>query len=159
MEREERFGSLLRYRRKELKLTTEELARKAGIDRTYITLIEKRNKLPSPRVMKRITDVLNDDALFVAYLKMKYPPLYKQFMKEDRDLNLETMKLADDLVAARKNKTPEKIPEFTKRLNNTILKTQQSIAKFKKILTKLENIEKIHLKSENARQSKDKSKV
>ena len=76
----------------------------------------------------------------MAYLKMKYPPLYKQFMKEDRDLNLETIKLADDLVAARKNKTPEKIPEFTKRLNNTILKTQQSIAKFKKILAKLENI-------------------
>ena len=129
------------------KLTTEELARKAGIDRTYITKIERDSMLPSPLAMKKITDVLKDQELFETYLKIKYPPLYEQFRKEDHDLNMETIKLSDDLVAARKNKTPEEIKEFTKRLNNTIFKTQQSIAKFKEILVRLENIERVYLKS------------
>ena len=147
MENKTGIGRLLKEKRKELKLTTEELAKRASIDRTYITKIERHNKLPSPLVFKKIIDVLKDPELFVTYLKIKYPTLYEQFMKEDHDLNMETNKLADDLVTARKNKTPEKIPEITKRLNNTIFKTQQSIAKFKEILVRLENIEKVYLKS------------
>jgi len=152
------FGSLLKNSRKALLLTTVELARKTGIDRTYITKIERENMLPSPLVMKRITDVLKDAELFETYLKIKYPPLYEQFRKEDMDLAAETNKIADD-IAAQKNKTPEGEEEFIKRVTNVIIKTRQSIAKFKKILVKLENIEKAHLKSKNTRQSKDRSKV
>ena len=39
------LGGLLRARRKKLNLTTEELAKRAAIDRTYITKIEKENNM------------------------------------------------------------------------------------------------------------------
>jgi len=76
MENEVTLGSLLRDRRKKLKLTTEELAKKAAVNRTYITKIEKHNKLPSPFVMERICKALSSYDLFSGYIKMKYPDVY-----------------------------------------------------------------------------------
>lgn len=142
------FGVALRENRKLCGLKVYELAKKVGVNPVYITQIEKHDKLPSPLVMKKITDVLKDQELFETYLKIKYPPLYEQFRKEDFDLNAETNKIADD-IAAKKNKTPEEEAEFTKRIRNVILKTKESIGRFKKILEKLEDIEEKHLKSKN----------
>lgn len=148
------FGAILRESRKESGLKVYELAKRVGVNPVYITQIEKHGKLPSPLVMKKITDVLKDGELFVTYLKMKYPPLYEQFMKEDHDLATETNKIADD-IAAQKNKTPEEEEKFIKRVRTVIIKTRESIAKFKKILVKLENIEEAHLKSKNTSHPKN----
>jgi len=54
------LGQLIRARRKKLGLTAEELAKKAGIDRTYLSKIEKHNTLPSPKVLSNIVVHLND---------------------------------------------------------------------------------------------------
>jgi len=54
------IGQLIRIRRKKLQLTAEELANKVGIDRTYISKIEKHDFLPSPKVLASIVAHLND---------------------------------------------------------------------------------------------------
>lgn len=152
------FGMAVRESRKQCGLKVYELAKKVGVDPVYITQIEKHGKLPSPLVMKRIADVLKDEFLFKTYLKMKYPALYEQFVKEDSDLTSETNKIADD-IAAKKDKTPEENEEFTKRIRNVIVQTRESINKFKKILVRLETIEDAHLKPKNTPHPKDKTKV
>jgi len=125
------FGAALRERRKLSELKVYELAKKVGVNPVYITQIEKHGMLPS---------------------------LYEQFMKEDINLAFETNKIADD-IAVKKNKTPEEMKEFTKRIRNVIIKTRESIDKFKKILVRLENIEEAHLKLKNTPQLKYRSKV
>ncbi len=64
------LGQLIRARRKKLYLTIEELAKKVGIDRTYITKIEKHDFLPSPQVLTSIIAQLNGNP-------DKYMRLYK----------------------------------------------------------------------------------
>ncbi|OGQ28974.1 MAG: hypothetical protein A3D29_01700 [Deltaproteobacteria bacterium RIFCSPHIGHO2_02_FULL_42_44] len=72
----ENLGTTIRKSREELALKTYELARGVGISSAYITQIEKHGKLPSPIVMKRISEVLCDEQLFDMYLKIKYPVVY-----------------------------------------------------------------------------------
>lgn len=48
------LGRQIRARRKKTGLTIEELARKVGIDRTYITKIERHGFLPSRKVIDNI---------------------------------------------------------------------------------------------------------
>jgi len=64
------LGQQIRARRKELDLTIEELARKVGIDRTYITKIERQGFLPSRKVIDSIVKNLSDTPA-------KYLRLYK----------------------------------------------------------------------------------
>ena len=64
------LGQLIRARRKELKLTIDDLAKKVGVDRTYIGKIEKQGILPLPEVLTKIIKNLNDD-------HNKYIRLYK----------------------------------------------------------------------------------
>lgn len=45
-------------RRKELKLTQEELALRAGLTRQYIGLVEKHQKTPSVKVLVALCDAL-----------------------------------------------------------------------------------------------------
>ena len=66
------LGQLIRTRRKELGLTIEELARKVGIDRTYLTKIEKHDWLPSPEVLTHIIISLKDKP-------KKYVDLYESY--------------------------------------------------------------------------------
>lgn len=44
---QERFGTAVKFRREELKLTQEELAHQAGIHRTYLSDIERGTRNPS----------------------------------------------------------------------------------------------------------------
>ena len=77
----EHIGVIIRKRRKECALKLYQLAKKVGVCPVYITQIEKHGKLPSPVVMKRISEVLCDDRLFDMYLKTKYPVLYGEVNK------------------------------------------------------------------------------
>lgn len=73
------FGEEVKLRRKELGLTAEELAKRAGIVRTYVSRIERHNFLPSPKVFGKLMKVLGDKRspsnfkLSIAYLGRKYP--------------------------------------------------------------------------------------
>jgi len=53
------FGKRLHTKRKELNLTATVLAKKCGISRSYITLIENDKRLPGIKVLPKIADALN----------------------------------------------------------------------------------------------------
>ncbi|GEM_PF-5528900 len=65
------FGAAIRKLRKEEGLKAYELAEKVGIERTYITKIEKHNKLPSFFVIHRISNLLHSPELLEGYIKIK----------------------------------------------------------------------------------------
>jgi len=65
------FGAAIRELRKSQGLKAYELAEKVGIERTYITYIEKHNRLPSFFVMKKISDLLCRPELLRVYIKIK----------------------------------------------------------------------------------------
>ena len=71
------LGQRIRARRKELGLTIEELANKVGIDRTYITKIERHGFLPSRKVIDNIVKNLSDKP-------DKYLHLYKTLKIDQR---------------------------------------------------------------------------
>lgn len=51
----------VRRRRKLLHLSQEELALRAGVDRTYVSQIERRVSNPSLLILSRLSDVLGVD--------------------------------------------------------------------------------------------------
>ena len=53
------FGEHLRTERKKKSLSAEELAKECGIARSYITLIENGKRLPSKKVIPKLSDALN----------------------------------------------------------------------------------------------------
>ena len=52
------FGKILREARKSADLTQEKLAFKAGLDRTYISLMERGQRSPTLDVLLRLCDAL-----------------------------------------------------------------------------------------------------
>lgn len=56
---ESAFGKELKRIRKSLKLTAEDLAKRVGINRTYISKIEKQGLLPSENILEEIIKKLN----------------------------------------------------------------------------------------------------
>jgi transcriptional regulator with XRE-family HTH domain len=141
-----KFGAILRESRQLRGLKVYELAEKVGVNPVYITRIEKHDKLPSPLVMKKITDALRDPILFETYLKIKYPTVYEQFKKEDLDISRRATKMAY-AMAANKNKTPEDMEVYKREMRNMIFNTRELVARYKKVLVKLESIEKKYFKS------------
>ncbi len=55
----EKIASVVLYRRKELNITQEDLADKAEIDRTYVSLIERAKVNPSLGVLCRVAEALD----------------------------------------------------------------------------------------------------
>ena len=53
------IGTVIKQRRKELKLTARELAQKAGIDRTYVSKIENQNLIPELEKLIKIQVALD----------------------------------------------------------------------------------------------------
>ncbi|MBU2034336.1 MAG: helix-turn-helix domain-containing protein [Candidatus Omnitrophica bacterium] len=78
---ETNFGATIRKLREEQGLKIYELAEKTGTDRTYITKIEKHNKLPSFFVMKKISDLLHNPGLLEAYIKIKCSSFFGKGVK------------------------------------------------------------------------------
>lgn len=141
MENKETLGSLLRNRRKKLKLTTEELAKMASVDRTYITKIEKDNKLPSPAIMEKITNALSDEDLFKVYLKIKYPMVYQRVKTRDLFLDVEIEKITEEMN--KKSLTLEEAKKLDWRIARFDALSKKAKIKLQKITKKLEEIEHI----------------
>jgi len=133
-----KLGSLLREARKARGLKGYELAKKAGINPVYITQIEKHDKLPSPPVMKRIANVLDNQTLFNTYVSIKFPELYQTPGFDLDDLEDECQKLEEMLKTG---DTSEKTKnEFFKRMHDLDIglnKVHEKISKMKKATSKL----------------------
>jgi transcriptional regulator with XRE-family HTH domain len=56
---EQALGDALRHTRERRGLSQEQLAGDAGLDRTYISLIERGQKSPTLRTLLRLADVLD----------------------------------------------------------------------------------------------------
>jgi transcriptional regulator with XRE-family HTH domain len=141
METKQTLGSLLKDRRKKLKLTTEKLSKKAGIDRTYITKIEKDNKLPSPAIMEKIANALSDEDLFKVYLKIKYPMVYQRVKAKDLFLDVEIDKITEEMN--KKSLTLEEAKKLDWRIARFDALSKKAKNKLQKITKKLEEIEHI----------------
>jgi transcriptional regulator with XRE-family HTH domain len=61
MDLSEYFGPAIRRHRELLRLSQEELADRSGIDRTYISGVERGVRNPTLEVMQRIADALGAD--------------------------------------------------------------------------------------------------
>jgi transcriptional regulator with XRE-family HTH domain len=55
------FGAAVRQHRKLLRLSQEDLADRAGLDRTYVSGVERGTRNPTLEVMQRIADALGAD--------------------------------------------------------------------------------------------------
>ena len=53
------FGELLQNKRKRLRISAQELADRSGVSRSYITLIENNQRLPSRNVIPKIANALD----------------------------------------------------------------------------------------------------
>ena len=72
------LGQAIKDRRNELNITAEELAGIVGVDRTFISKIERHGLLPSQLVLERIEKALRTKDLFDLYIKEKNPLLEKR---------------------------------------------------------------------------------
>jgi len=139
METKQILGGLLKARRKILKLTAEELADKAGIDRTYITKIETDDKLPSPVIMEKIANALGDEDLFKAYIKIKYPMVYSRVKARDLFLDVEIGNIMEEI--GKKNMTLEETKKLEWRIKRFDILSKKAKIKLKKLTKKLQEIE------------------
>ena len=139
MENKQTLGGLLKARRKKLKLTAEELADKAGIDRTYITKIETDDKLPSPVIMEKITNALSDEDLFKAYIKIKYPMVYSRVKARDLFLDVEIGSIMEEI--GKKSMTLEETKKLEWRIKRFDALSKRAKNKLKKLTKKLQEIE------------------
>ncbi len=66
------FATSLREVRKQKKITQTELAKKAGLDRTYISMLERGVRKPSTEVLMSIANVLEVSAcVFIKEIEAK----------------------------------------------------------------------------------------
>ena len=59
METKEKLGTFLRQRRNSLGISQSELADRAGLDRTYVSMLERGLKYPTVLTLIKIGNVLN----------------------------------------------------------------------------------------------------
>lgn len=55
------FGSAIRRHRELIRLSQEELADRAGLDRTYVSGVERGRRNPTLEVLQRLSDALGAD--------------------------------------------------------------------------------------------------
>lgn len=164
MENKRALGSRLRTRRRELKLTTEELAKIAAIDRTYITKIERHNKLPSLAIMQIICDKLGEEELFKNYLKIKYPTMYEKLEKDEATrevgyLGREFQRIKEEVEKIKKEEiTPGELKKLKERIFFFGNDVNKSVARLQKLIEELEKIKKLHSNLKNTLEQKEKLK-
>lgn len=61
MDLSKQFGAAVRQHRTLIRLSQEELAERAGLDRTYVSGIERGRRNPSLRILQQLSDALGAD--------------------------------------------------------------------------------------------------
>ncbi len=165
MENKENFGTLLRAKRKKIKLTTEKLAELAAIDRTYITKIERHNKLPSIAIMQAICDKLGDRDLFERYLKTKYPLMYEKWTEDEvsreiRWLAREFREIKDAIAKLNKVDTsPDDLKFLKRRILSFGSDVNRSIARLHGWIAEIGKVKKLYPTLKAITYPKEKSKA
>lgn len=134
-----KLGEEIRADRQRLKLRIKDLADKVGVHPTYITYIEKHDKIPSPALMERIKNVLDDEMLETIYLKTKYPGVCKKFEQKQKDIADEFIQRAEKLI--KKDMASEEKKEVRKELGEAKVKLKALAMKFLGAVKKLEEME------------------
>ena len=134
-----KLGEEIRSRRQSLKLTAKDLAHKLGVDPTYITYIERHDKIPSPALMDKIENVLGDKTLSTIYLRTKYPEVCKKFEKGQKDIASEFVEKAGEFIKS--DMTPEEKKTARKEFRGAKAKLKVLISKFLAAIQKLEEME------------------
>ena len=82
------LGQMIRARRKKLGLTAEKLAITSGIDRTYLSKIERRGYLPSPNVLIKIVNNLKEqpNKYLRLYESLKFGGAIKSWKQKTKSL-------------------------------------------------------------------------
>ena len=154
----------MRVKRKDAGLTAEELADIVGVDRTYITKIEKHNKLPALATMQIICDKLRADELFIDYLKIKYPTQYERLEKDEATretgyLDREFTEIKKEVEKVnRKGMTPEELKKLKKRIFFFGNDVSRSLTRLQYLIGELQKIKKLHSDLKNRLEQKEKSK-
>jgi transcriptional regulator with XRE-family HTH domain len=134
-----KLGEEIRSRRQSLKLTAKDLAHKLGVDPTYITYIEKHDKIPSPALMDKIENVLGDKMLSTIYLRTKYPEVCKKFERGQKDIASEFIEKAGGFI--KNDMTPEERKTARREFRDAKAKLKVLIRKFLAAIQKLEEME------------------
>ncbi len=134
-----KLGEEIRLRRQSLKLTAKDLAHKLGVDPTYITYIEKHDKIPSPALMDKIENVLGDKMLTTIYLKTKYPEVCKKFEIGQRDIAGEFILKAGGFI--KRGMTIEEKKIAKKEFKDAKVRLKALIREFLEAIQKLEEME------------------
>lgn len=117
MERPLHLGSIIKSHRKKLKITTEILAKKVGIDRTYISKIENYNLMPSWEILVAIGRELKIDGLHTLYLEQKHPEIiYDRGGKSYKS----TVPIEEDKTTALRNEIFSFISQTTPKHYSTV---------------------------------------
>ncbi len=152
------IGAIIKTQRKNLKITADALAKKAGIDRTYISKIENYNLTPSWEILTAIGRELKISGLEDLYLQQKHPEIIRD--KHTKHYN-GAPSIHDELIDFT-NKTSPKHHSTIKafilnllnkhkpaEIHNTIL-IEELIKHVKKIIKDYENYQKIYGEEETA---------
>lgn len=116
MKRPSRLGSIIKTHRKNLGLTSDALAKKVGIDRTYISKIENYNLIPSWEILSAIGRELKIDGLQTLYLEQKHPEII--YDKGDEKYAADAQ--SNDKTTALRNEIFDFISQTTPKHRSTI---------------------------------------
>ncbi|MFH1440844.1 MAG: helix-turn-helix transcriptional regulator [Candidatus Omnitrophota bacterium] len=159
------LGAIIKTQRKKLKLTAEALAKKAGIDRTYISKIENYNLTPSWEILTAIGRELKISGLEDLYLQQKHPEIIRdknaKSYKEISHLNKRIPTIHDELIDFTSKTSPKHYSTIKAFVINLLNKYKPSeihntrlieelIKRIKKIIKDYENYQKIYQEEEAA---------
>lgn len=91
----ETFGQILYRRRKEMSLTQSELARRIGVQANYIVYLEKGERRPSDRTVRRVADALGLDP---AEMYLAANPQIREFLDVDEAFRVQADELPEGLA-------------------------------------------------------------
>ena len=140
-----KLGKVIKERRKELKLTMKALANTADVDRTYISKIESKNRLPAFHVLLKLEATLGIDLKPFYYdekgIEVVIPPVNDQRKLAELGailvkMNADTKSTAIKLIRMKNPKTPPNEATI-KEVEGIIRKIKQGQSE---LLTKLNAI-------------------
>lgn len=158
------LGIIIKTQRKKLKITAEVLAKKAGIDRTYISKIENYNLIPSWEILTAIERELKIGGLRDLYLEQKYPEVIHdksvKNYKEITDITQGLASLRGELLGFIKEISPKHSSTIKAFVINLLSKYKPSqihnnnliekiVKRVKKTIKDYQNYQKIYTQEEN----------
>ena len=148
------FSECLHSSRKSVPITAENLAKAAGVDRTYISKMENHGWLPTLDVASRLSTILKDPDLLSIFLEVKYPKTHNRLQVYGLKKTDGTTDLSDLATYVRENvlDNEKHYGEHARYLVDNLLpdkaKDKQFIAKIIRVFKKFQDNETNWIKGE-----------